>query len=105
MLICSCNMITSEEIRDVITTMLDQDPWRLIVPAQVYHAMAKRGRCCGCFPGVVDLIIQTTEAYHQRLATPTADVVDFIDRLRSEHVRLERVRREARTRMAAVRAA
>ncbi|MCP1199779.1 (2Fe-2S)-binding protein [Notoacmeibacter sp. MSK16QG-6] len=98
-------MITAQEIRDVITELLDADPWRLIVPVQIYHAMEKRGRCCGCFPGVVDIIVETTEAYHQRLATPAADVVNFIDRLRCEHDRLEQMRREARARLAAVRAA
>lgn len=105
MLVCSCNLITSQEIRDVITELLDADPWRLIVPLQVYHAMEKRGRCCGCFPGVVDIIVQTTEAYHQRLATPPAEVICFIDRLRSEHDRLEQKRRDARARLAAIRAA
>ncbi|WP_158598470.1 (2Fe-2S)-binding protein [Notoacmeibacter ruber] len=104
-LVCSCNLITSQEIRDVITEMLDQDPWRLIVPVQVYHAMEKRGRCCGCFPAVVDLIVETTEAYHERLATPAADVVDFIGRLRTKHALVEQKRREARARSASVRVA
>ena len=104
-LVCSCNMITAEEIRNVINELLEPDPWRLIVPVQVYHAMQKRGRCCGCFPRVVDIIVETTEAHHQRLATPQADVLSFIDRLRSEHARLEQMRRDARAALADIRAA
>ena len=61
MLVCSCNYITDKEIKAVITEMLDEDCWQLIVPGKVYHAMGKRGRCCGCFPNVVDIIIRTTE--------------------------------------------
>ena len=53
MLICHCNIITEREIEQSIVELLDQDPWQLIVPAKVYHAMHKRGRCCGCFPNVV----------------------------------------------------
>lgn len=85
MLVCSCNYITDRDIKAVITEMLDEDCWQLIVPAKVYHAMNKRGRCCGCFPSVVDLIIRTTEAYHADRQTETAEVVDFMDRLKRFH--------------------
>ena len=85
MLVCSCNYITDKEIKAVINEMLDEDCWQLIVPAKVYHAMNKRGRCCGCFPNVVDLIVRTTEAYHANRETETAEVVDFIERLKRFH--------------------
>ncbi|MBD8556828.1 (2Fe-2S)-binding protein [Rhizobium sp. CFBP 8762] len=85
MLVCSCNFITKKEIEDTITALLDEDCWQLIVPAKVYHAMEKRGRCCGCFPGVVDLIIKTTEAYHARRDSTEAEIFDFMIRLRQFH--------------------
>ncbi|MDA4633188.1 hypothetical protein NZA98_19125, partial [Escherichia coli] len=66
MLVCHCNIITQKEIENTITELLDADPWQLIVPAKVYHAMQKRGRCCGCFPTVVETIIKVTEEYHLR---------------------------------------
>ncbi|MCM2294341.1 (2Fe-2S)-binding protein [Allorhizobium sp. BGMRC 0089] len=102
MLVCSCNYITDKEIRDVITEMLDQDCWQLIVPAKVYHAMEKRGRCCGCFPNVVDIIVTTTEAYHAARASEEDKVVDFIDRLKKfqqeqKQELIERRNRLART--------
>ncbi|MCX8999532.1 (2Fe-2S)-binding protein [Rhizobiaceae bacterium BDR2-2] len=85
MLVCSCNYITDKEIKDVINEFLDEDCWQLIVPAKVYHAMAKRGRCCGCFPTVVDLIISTTEDYHRRRQSTEAEVCDFMSRLKKFH--------------------
>ncbi|WP_246712741.1 MULTISPECIES: (2Fe-2S)-binding protein [unclassified Rhizobium] len=84
-LVCSCNYITDHEIREVINELLDQDCWQLIVPAKVYHAMEKRGRCCGCFPNVVDIIIQTTEEYHARHDSTDAEIFDFMSRLREFH--------------------
>ena len=84
-LVCSCNYITDKEIREVITNLLDEDCWQLIVPAKVYHAMEKRGRCCGCFPNVVDIIIQTTEEYHARRHSTETEIFDFMSRLKQFH--------------------
>ncbi|WP_415926483.1 bacterioferritin-associated ferredoxin [Neorhizobium phenanthreniclasticum] len=85
MLVCSCNYITDREIRDVIIELLNEDCWQLIVPAKVYHAMDKRGRCCGCFPNVVDLIIRTTEEYHAEHHSTEAEVVVYMSRLKQFH--------------------
>ncbi|MGN8019323.1 (2Fe-2S)-binding protein [Phyllobacterium sp. 22229] len=83
MLVCHCNIITQKEIENTITELLDIDPWQLIVPAKVYHAMQKRGRCCGCFPNVVETIIKVTEEYHLRHGSNDSDAVSFIDRVRA----------------------
>jgi len=85
MMVCSCNIITDKDIREVITSLLDEDCWQLIVPGKVYHAMQKRGRCCGCFPTVVDLIVKTTEDYHARRQSEGTEVVDFMERLKRFH--------------------
>ena len=85
MLVCSCNFITDKEIVDVINSLLDEDCWQLIVPAKVYHAMQKRGRCCGCFPNVVDIIIRTTEEYHARRDSTGDEIFDFMIRLKQFH--------------------
>ena len=82
MMVCSCNLITDKDIKEVITSLLDEDCWQLIVPGKVYHAMQKRGRCCGCFPNVVDLIVRTTEEYHAVRQSQGDDVVVFIERLK-----------------------
>ncbi|MCQ2002342.1 (2Fe-2S)-binding protein [Rhizobium sp. NRK18] len=85
MLVCSCNFITAKEIEDTIVALLDEDCWQLIVPSKVYHAMAKRGRCCGCFPNVVDIIIRTTERYHLEHPSTEAEMFDFMSRLKRFH--------------------
>ncbi|CDX22958.1 conserved hypothetical protein [Mesorhizobium sp. ORS 3324] len=86
MLICHCNIITEKEIEQTIIGLLDEDPWQLIVPAKVYHAMSKRGRCCGCFPNVVETIIRVTENYHARSEGSGADIVSHLDRVRGLRV-------------------
>ncbi len=82
MLICHCNLITEKEVEAAILALLDADPWQLIVPAKVYHSLSKRGRCCGCFPNVVETIIRVTEDYHRRSIVDGEEVISFLDRVR-----------------------
>lgn len=99
MLVCHCNLISESEIEDAIKGLLAEEEWRLIVPVQVYREMDKRGRCCGCFPNVVSIIIRVTEAWHREKAHPEAEVVDFVDRLKREHSRIEAERTAMRARL------
>jgi hypothetical protein len=82
MIVCHCNLITQKEIEGTIVELLQADPWQLIVPAKVYHALAKRGRCCGCFPNVVETIIRVTEEFHRKMNHGEAEIVSFLDRVR-----------------------
>ena len=82
MLICHCNLITDKEIEATIIELLDEDRWQLLVPAKVYHRMKMRGRCCGCFPNVVETIIRVTEAYHARSDASDVEIVSYLDRVR-----------------------
>lgn len=75
-------MITQQEVEATIVSLLDDDPWQLLVPAKVYHALSKRGRCCGCFPNVVETIIKVTEEYHRRAELSGAEIVTHLDRVR-----------------------
>lgn len=88
MLVCSCNFISENEIRDAIRELLDDDCWQLIVPGKLYHAMNMRGRCCGCFPNVVDLIIDTTRLYHLERQTDDPRMADLLGRLNEYHLQL-----------------
>lgn len=97
MLICHCNIITEKEIEQTIVGLLDQDPWQLIVPPKIYHAMQKRGRCCGCFPNVVETIIRVTENYHARSEASGVDVVSHLDRVRGLRVQYGSRTHERRT--------
>ncbi|MBL0374926.1 (2Fe-2S)-binding protein [Rhizobium sp. KVB221] len=104
MMVCSCNIITDNDIRDVIVSLLDEDCWQLIVPGKVYHAMQKRGRCCGCFPNVVDIIVKTTQEYHAARDAESVEVIDFMERLKVFHIEQKTAIIERRQRTA-VRAA
>jgi bacterioferritin-associated ferredoxin len=93
MITCHCNYITEAQIVDVILDFLREDPWQLVVPNKVYHEMGKRGRCCGCFPSVIDIIVKTTLEFHRQRE---GRVPEGLDRVLS---RLD----EFRTRLTAVR--
>ncbi|MGE0847914.1 MAG: hypothetical protein AB7L41_16730 [Flavobacteriaceae bacterium] len=104
MILCQCNVILRREIEEVIIDLLHEDPWQLIVPGTVYRALGKRGKCCGCFPNVVDVIAETTEAYHRGNETPDADIIPLIGRLKEQRQRLADARKASRQKQAARRA-
>lgn len=82
MIVCSCNYITDKDIASATEEMLSDDPWQLIVPGKVYRAMEKRGKCCGCFPNVVEIIVRTTREHHLRLRSEEHAAEALIIRLR-----------------------
>jgi bacterioferritin-associated ferredoxin len=73
MLVCQCNVITDREIKQVILSLLHEDPWAIIVPAKVYKELEKRCKCSGCVPNVVDIITKVTEEYHLQIAEVPAE--------------------------------
>ncbi len=99
MLICHCNVISDKEIEDVILGFLKDDPWQIIVPAKVYHTLMQRGRCSGCFPNVVDIIVRVTENYHSQMGADAARLTEVqagLNRLRRRHPHMG-VRHERRS--------
>lgn len=63
MIVCHCNVLTKATINEAIDSLVDDDPYQLITPGLVYRRLQKRGKCCGCFPQVVDLIVQRLEEF------------------------------------------
>ncbi|MFK7791956.1 MAG: bacterioferritin-associated ferredoxin [Devosiaceae bacterium] len=63
MIVCHCNVLTKEMINEAIESLIDDDPYRLITPGVVYRELGKRGKCCGCFPQVVSLIVARLEEF------------------------------------------
>ncbi|MDP2733861.1 MAG: (2Fe-2S)-binding protein [Hoeflea sp.] len=61
LIVCQCNILSRHEIERAVESLIANDPWRLIVRSTVYHAMRIRGRCCGCFPDVIEIIAEMTE--------------------------------------------
>ncbi len=95
MIVCSCNFLSDEKIKEAVLGLLNDDEWQLISPGLVYHALKRRGRCCNCFPDVVDIIVSTSEAFHQKMQTPEKDISPFVGRIRDEHLRCETARKLA----------
>lgn len=98
MIVCSCNIISKRDIENTIIELLKEDPWRLIVPGVVYQTMNERGKCCGCFPGVVDIIVKTTQKFHEEQQTPSADIINFMEKLKVLHKDCETARMLAKHR-------
>jgi len=82
MIICQCNVVTQDEVEEIIRSFLDEDCWQLIVPGRVFNAAQKKGRCCGCFPNIVEAIIEVTERYHLEHEGDDEKVVYFLNRVR-----------------------
>ncbi len=82
MIVCSCNIISKSEIEEVVHGFLDEDAWQLITVGKVYHAMIKRGKCCGCFPNAISIIVEAVENWHRQNDTPDAEIIPFLQRTR-----------------------
>ncbi|MEM0900053.1 MAG: (2Fe-2S)-binding protein [Pseudomonadota bacterium] len=98
MIVCSCNTITKQDIADTVRDFLRVDEWQLVTVGMVYHALESRGKCCGCFPNAIGVIVETTERWHRELLHSDDVVVPFVARIRAEHERCETVRKLDRLR-------
>ncbi len=67
MIVCSCNIITRRDIEAVIERILSDDPYAVLTPNLIYHRLGRRGRCCGCFPQVTDILVEHAIAVRARL--------------------------------------
>lgn len=84
MIVCSCNVVSERDIEECVTAFLEEDPWQFVTAGKVYREMEKRGRCCACFPGVVDIIVRVSEEHHRLLASPETKVIDFMARIKEQ---------------------
>jgi len=87
MLVCHCNEIRLDDVEGAIRSLLIEEPYRLIVPVQVYHRLMQRGRCCGCFPTIVETIVRVTAEFHEQLQTPSAKIIDLVARLKQRNAK------------------
>ena len=98
MIVCSCNVITQSEIEDVINSLLEEDCWQLIVPGKIYKVMAKRGKCCCCFPNILETIIRVSENYHRLHNRDEAEIISYLDRVRALRLKYRRIGQHERSR-------
>lgn len=89
MIVCSCNYITKNDIEGVVRDFLNDDAWQLITIGMVYHALTKRGKCCGCFPNAIKVIVDVSAQWHREQQSPEAEIINLLDRMQHEHARCE----------------
>uniref|UniRef100_UPI0025CFDD86 (2Fe-2S)-binding protein n=1 Tax=uncultured Bartonella sp. TaxID=104108 RepID=UPI0025CFDD86 len=98
MIVCSCNVITQSEIEDVINSLLEENCWQLIVPGKIYKVLAKRGKCCCCFPNILETIIRVSENYHRLHNRDEAEIISYLDRVRALRLKYRRIGQHERSR-------
>jgi bacterioferritin-associated ferredoxin len=58
MIVCSCNVITRRDVESVIEEILIADLYAVLTPNLLYHRLGRRGKCCGCFPHVSQILVE-----------------------------------------------
>ena len=53
MIVCHCQKITDQQIHAAVDWMRASDPYCIITPGRIYHALGKRPDCGGCMPLVL----------------------------------------------------
>ncbi|NVO54258.1 (2Fe-2S)-binding protein [Rhodobacteraceae bacterium B1Z28] len=54
MIVCHCTNISDHDIRSAIDWMRTSDPYAVITPGKIYHALGKSADCGGCMPLFLD---------------------------------------------------
>ena len=50
MIVCHCNVISSQDIDRSVTRLRANDPQALLTPGEIFKACGKRPNCGGCMP-------------------------------------------------------
>ena len=66
MIVCSCLVITDEDIERALLDILSQPDAPLPTPGVVYRHLAKKMVCCGCSPLAVSTIYQKIDQLAER---------------------------------------
>ena len=78
MIVCSCSGVTDRDIRQAIAWMRAADPYALITPGKIYHALGKRADCGGCMP----LFLNAMRSNENFRVSGRGDVPPLLRRLR-----------------------
>ncbi|WP_237212637.1 (2Fe-2S)-binding protein [Ruegeria lacuscaerulensis] len=54
MIVCHCAKISDHDIHAMIGWMRTSDPYAVITPGKIYHALGKSADCGGCMPLFLD---------------------------------------------------
>lgn len=79
MIVCSCNIITRREIEAIIERILAEDAYAILTPNLIYHRLGKRGRCCGCFPLVTEILVTHATEVRENIERGEFEAPDMDD--------------------------
>jgi bacterioferritin-associated ferredoxin len=55
-IVCHCNRIDHHDIEEAASSLLTEDPMRLLTPVVIYKRLGKRPRCGGCLTLAANII-------------------------------------------------
>ena len=61
MIVCSCTLITSEDIAEAVAELRTEDPLVVLTPGLIYRRLGKRPSCGSCLPLVTKLMVAYDE--------------------------------------------
>ena len=56
MIVCSCNVLSEQELRRAVAGLRTKDPCAVITPGRALHTVGKRIRCHGCLKTLFEII-------------------------------------------------
>jgi bacterioferritin-associated ferredoxin len=57
MIVCSCNMITSQDVAEAVSALRTEDPLVVLTPGLIYRQLGKRPSCGSCLPLITELMV------------------------------------------------
>lgn len=70
MIVCSCNVVSSQEIEAVVEELVAGDPDVVLTPGMIYRAIGVRPKCGTCLKHVVELMHAHRESLQAEQAAP-----------------------------------
>jgi NAD(P)H-nitrite reductase large subunit len=61
MIVCSCTMITAEDVAEAVTAIRIADPLVVLTPGLIYRYLGKRPSCGSCLPLITKLMVAYDE--------------------------------------------
>ncbi len=66
MIVCSCTMITSQDIAEAVSALRTEDPLVVLTPGVIYRRLGKRPSCGNCLPLIAELMVAYDEGGQAR---------------------------------------
>ena len=61
MIVCSCSLITAEEVSEAVNAIRTADPLVVLTPGLIYRHLGKRPSCGSCLPLITKLMVACDE--------------------------------------------